>query len=221
MSAKRRFEWQVLAWVAFGGICAILTWKIFGVKYEFEKPQFFWGLVGAPLLIGLFSWLSVRNPNVMKVSGLAPLPKNSGLNFSLLHMPAMLKTFAAGMLMLVLAQPHSKDSFENITREGIDMVLSIDLSASMLAMDFKPNRLESARKTALEFVQARPDDRFGLVLYEGESFTRVPLTTDHRVVLDAINTMNTGALEPQLVWDLLLQLTDLKIVMEKVRSSYS
>jgi len=195
MTESWKQQWAVVAWVMVGGLAAAAVWRHFASDYEFEKPYYLWGLAVVPAVFGLFAWLAGRNPNRVRLSGLGALPRNTGVNFSLRHLPASLKTFGAGMLVLVLAKPHSKDSFENITREGIDIAMALDLSASMLAMDFKPNRLESARETALEFVQARPNDRFAVVLYEGESYTRVPLTTDHRVVLDAIAIMNTGFME--------------------------
>ena len=82
-----------------------------------------------------------------------------------------------------------------MTREGIDIVMAMDVSASMLSKDFRPNRLEAAKKVAREFVEDRPYDRVGVVVYEGESFTRVPLTTDHRVVVDGLDGLETGMVE--------------------------
>jgi len=107
----------------------------------------------------------------------------------------LVRTAGMGFAILVMAQPQSSSSIENMTREGIDIVMAMDVSASMLSKDFKPNRLEAAKEVAQDFVADRPFDRVGVVVYEGESFTRVPLTTDHRVVLDGLEGLETGMVE--------------------------
>jgi Ca-activated chloride channel family protein len=103
-----------------------------------------------------------------------------------------IKMIAIGLLVIVLARPQSKTSWKNITTEGIDIVLAMDISASMLAKDFKPNRLESAKEVAIEFVNARPNDRVGLVIFSGESFTQCPLTTDHAIIKNLMSEIKTG-----------------------------
>jgi len=105
------------------------------------------------------------------------------------------RTSGLGLAIMVMAQPQSSSSIENMTREGIDIVMAMDVSASMLSKDFKPNRLEAAKEVAQDFVADRPFDRVGVVVYEGESFTRVPLTTDHRVVMDGLEGLETGMVE--------------------------
>lgn len=107
----------------------------------------------------------------------------------------VVRTAGMGCAILVMAQPQSSSSIENMTREGIDIVMAMDVSASMLSKDFRPNRLEAAKEVAQDFVADRPFDRVGVVVYEGESFTRVPLTTDHRVVLDGLEGLETGMVE--------------------------
>ena len=109
--------------------------------------------------------------------------------------PDGLRTLALGLVVLVMARPQSSSSIENMTREGIDIVMAMDASASMLSKDFRPNRLEAAKAVASEFVEDRPFDRVGVVVYEGESFTQVPLTTDHRVVQDGLDALETGRVE--------------------------
>jgi Ca-activated chloride channel family protein len=94
----------------------------------------------------------------------------------------------------VLARPQSRSSWKDIKTEGIDIVLSVDISYSMLAKDFNPNRLEAAKEVARDFIDARPNDRIGLVVFGGEAFTQCPLTTDHTVVKNLFKDVNAGML---------------------------
>ena len=103
-----------------------------------------------------------------------------------------LRVLALVAIIMAAARPQSSTSYENMTREGIDIVLALDLSASMLSKDFEPNRLESSKEVAIQFVDERPDDRIAVVVYEGESFTQVPLTTDHVVVKNGIKQLNSN-----------------------------
>ena len=112
-----------------------------------------------------------------------------------LEVPKGLRTLGLAALSVALFRPQTASTVENMTREGIDMVLAMDLSGSMLSKDFKPNRLESAKEVAMEFVDSRPFDRIGVVAYEGEAFTSVPITTDHIVVKNGIDQLNTGQLQ--------------------------
>ena len=116
-------------------------------------------------------------------------------NFWITELPHALRTFAIGMLVIALARPQSSDSVEDMTSEGIDLVLAIDVSHSMLSQDFKPNRLERSKIVAMEFIDARPHDRIGVVAYEGEAFTQVPVTSDHVVVKNGIMALQPGLLE--------------------------
>jgi Ca-activated chloride channel family protein len=111
------------------------------------------------------------------------------------EVPYALRTFAIAILVIAIARPQSSNSIEDMTSEGIDLVFAMDVSASMLSMDFKPNRLEQAKSVAIEFIDDRPHDRIGLVVYEGEAFTQVPVTTDHVVVKNAVMELQTGLLE--------------------------
>jgi len=98
-------------------------------------------------------------------------------------------------LIVALARPQSSSRTQNIDIEGIDIVMAIDISGSMLAEDFKPNRLEAAKASALEFIEMRPGDRIGLTVFSGQSFTMVPLTTDHLLLKDLLNSVSTGMVE--------------------------
>jgi Ca-activated chloride channel family protein len=94
-----------------------------------------------------------------------------------------------------LARPQSKHSWQDVKTEGIDIVLAIDISASMLAKDLKPDRLEASKAVATKFIENRPDDRIGLVIFSGESFTQCPLTTDHTVLKNLFSSVKTGMVQ--------------------------
>lgn len=111
------------------------------------------------------------------------------------EIPFALRTFAIAVLAIAIARPQSSNSVEDMTSEGIDLVLAIDVSASMLSMDFKPNRLEQAKLVAIDFINERPHDRIGVVAYEGEAFTQVPVTSDHIIVKNGVSGLETGLLE--------------------------
>src|SRR5690606_32140551 len=107
----------------------------------------------------------------------------------------VLRVLALVCLILALARPQRTDVSESIDSEGIDIVLSVDISGSMLAEDFKPNRIEAAKATALQFIDGRPTDRIGLVIFSGESFTQCPITIDHQVLKAQLSQIKSGLLE--------------------------
>lgn len=113
----------------------------------------------------------------------------------LLHLPFVLRIIGLAMIILVLARPQSTDNWQNTEMEGIDIMLAVDVSTSMLAEDLKPNRLEAAKDVAAAFINGRPNDNIGLVLFAGETFTQCPLTTDHTVLLDLIHSVKTGLIQ--------------------------
>jgi Ca-activated chloride channel family protein len=106
------------------------------------------------------------------------------------------RVLAMVALIIAIARPQTTEvSSETLSKEGIDIVLAMDVSTSMLAQDFLPNRLEAAKQVAIEFIEGRPNDRFGLVVYAGESFTQCPLTTDHKVVKNLLKEVKDGLIE--------------------------
>jgi Ca-activated chloride channel family protein len=107
----------------------------------------------------------------------------------------LLRLLSLIFLLLAIARPQSSYDESKVTTEGIDIVIAIDLSASMLAHDFKPNRIEAAKQTALEFIDGRPNDRIGLVVFAGESFTQCPVTIDHAIVKNQLRAIKNGLLE--------------------------
>lgn len=128
--------------------------------------------------------------NSFAFEGLKPSWKNR-----LEHIPFALRMLAFVLIVLVLCRPQSSNSFQNVTTEGIDIVIALDISSSMLAEDLRPNRLEAAKKVASNFISGRPNDNIGLVLFAAESFTQCPLTTDHAVLLNLFGSIKSGLIE--------------------------
>ena len=116
---------------------------------------------------------------------------------TLRHVPFILRCLALIFLITALARPQRKYSEENTNGEGIDMVLCFDISGSMTERDFEPNRLEAAKEVATQFVQQRPGDRIGIVIFSNQSFTLCPITTDHNAVLAQIRNIQSGYLQDE------------------------
>jgi Ca-activated chloride channel family protein len=106
-----------------------------------------------------------------------------------------MRILAVALLILIIARPQSTDRWQNLSTEGIDIMLVMDISGSMLARDFSPDRLEASKNVATEFISGRPTDRIGLVIFSGESFTQCPLTTDHAVLINLMREMKSGMIE--------------------------
>ncbi len=119
----------------------------------------------------------------------------------LLHVPFILRIVALIMVILVLARPQTTDNWQNTEVEGIDIMLAVDVSTSMLAEDLKPNRLEAAKQVASEFINGRPNDNIGLTIFAGESFTQCPLTVDHAVLLNLFNGIKCDIAQRGLIED--------------------
>ena len=200
-------EWTRLGAQAFPHLLVLLgvgmAWAVFRSGVEWAEP---WGWLGALALLvhlglmfipgRIFRPLRLRWAQAQWSSDVhAPSNGAEMMANVMLEWPRAMRTMALAALTVALFRPQTASTVENMTREGIDLVLSMDLSASMLSKDFKPNRLESAKEVAMEFVDRRPFDRIGVVAYEGEAFTQVPITTDHIVVKNGIKALDTGMLE--------------------------
>jgi Ca-activated chloride channel homolog len=111
------------------------------------------------------------------------------------HLPFVFSFLAAVCLIVVLARPQSAENLKDISTEGIDIMISMDISSSMLAQDFQPDRLEAAKQVASEFIAGRQNDRIGLVVFSAESFSQCPLTSDHAVLVNLFNNIESGMLE--------------------------
>ncbi len=151
------------------------------------------------LLIPYIMWYILRqrkNEATLQVSDTrvyAHSPKS--YKIYLLHMPFILRILSFVMIILILARPQTTNSWKNTETEGIDIMLAIDISTSMLAEDLKPNRLEAAKDVAAEFINGRPNDNIGLTLFAAESFTQCPLTVDHAVLLNLFQNIKCGLIE--------------------------
>jgi Ca-activated chloride channel family protein len=162
-----------------------------GQDFEILHPVFLWLLL---LLPAVAYWLKKtrHNERPYMLFSLAGKLKNTRTYRNLLHKIIPLLLMLTLFLMVVaMARPRNVESGKHVKKtKGVDIVLAIDVSGSMLARDLKPNRLEALKRTAIEFVNRRPNDRFGVVLYAGEAFTKVPLTSDKRIVINAIKEID-------------------------------
>lgn len=163
--------------------------------WEFANIQLLWALVILPLLLVWYIIRSKARVAPLQFSGTTYLGKTRGGRSHLLHVPFVLRLAALGILIVALARPQSKSSWQDVTTEGIDIVIAMDISSSMLARDFEPNRLDAAKEVAIQFIQSRPNDRIGLVVYAGEAFTQCPLTTDHDKLINLFEGVKFGSIQ--------------------------
>ena len=133
----------------------------------------------------IYGSLSVSTVNSFKISPAGIVP-------NLRHAGVVLRSIAFILLITALARPQSSLSWQNTTTQGIDIIIASDISGSMLAEDFQPNRLEAGKNIAINFIENRPDDRIGLVIFSGEAFTQCPLTIDHSVLVNLYKDINYG-----------------------------
>ncbi len=163
---------------------------------EFANPEYFWLLCLIPLFILWYIFQINRSKAVLSHPNTERLSlKGFNAMIWLRHYPVLTRSLAFALFVVALARPQSSMSFEDITTEGIDIVIALDISGSMLAEDFKPNRLKAAKRVAMDFVKGRPNDRIGLVVYSGESFTQCPLTIDHDILLNLFQEVRNGMIE--------------------------
>ena len=160
----------------------------------FGRPGFFIMLVLIPLLFIWYYNYYDRRQGSLIISDNTALGLSSWKTFGR-HLPFILRLLAIALIIIALARPQTKFEEQSAEGEGIDIVLCIDVSGSMTAQDFLPNRLEAAKNVAIDFVNKRVADRMGVVIFSGESFTQCPLTTDHGVLISSIQNIRNGLLE--------------------------
>lgn len=162
----------------------------------FAEPFLLYLLILVPAFIAFYIIKQQKTNASFRMPGLQPF-ENAGKTFRLYlrHILFALRISAIILLIIVLARPQSTNRFQDISTEGIDIVLTLDISGSMLARDFKPDRLEASKDVATEFISGRPYDRMGLVVFSGESFTQCPLTTDHAVLINLMREVQSGMIE--------------------------
>jgi len=156
-------------------------------QVTFMYPQLFWLLLVIPPLVAWQIWQRLRQAATLRMPSLSGFQGKSTF-WTILHWALFtFRILAIALLITAMARPRKVDvSSKTKTTKGIDIVISMDISASMLARDLKPNRIESLKKVAAKFINERPNDRIGLVVYAGEAYTRTPVTSDKAVVLDAL-----------------------------------
>jgi len=163
---------------------------------EFANPKYLFLLV---LLLPLIVWYIIKLRKVQatfKISSAGAFRTSAGsIRVHLRHIPFLLRLAVISLIIIVLARPQASNTWETTQSEGIDIVMALDVSGSMLAQDFRPNRLEAAKKVASEFISDREQDRIGLVVFAGESFTQAPLTIDHGVLLNLLHSVRPGMIE--------------------------
>jgi len=159
----------------------------------FANPWMLLGLVLVPLLVAWWIWRYRKQEAALQHSNIAVF---DGVvktwRVRLRWLPYALRVIAIGAAVVALARPQSQLSRQEMKVEGIDIVMAMDISGSMMAEDFKPNRLEAAKKVAADFIDGRKNDRMGLVVFAGEAFTQVPLTIDHHVLLKQLGSVKSG-----------------------------
>ena len=164
-------------------------------NYLFINPEYFYLLI-IPVVYSIWYFYKRRNINSeILFSNLGSLNKTKTLKNRLRDLPQIFNIVAICLLIIALARPQSSTNWEESTTEGIDIVLSMDISGSMLAEDLKPNRLEASKDVAVDFISKRVNDRIGLVIFSGESFTQCPLTTDHNVLINLFKDVKSGMVE--------------------------
>lgn len=170
---------------------ALMDWK----HLSFAQPWFF----GLLLLIPFMIWWQLKkkqkdNPAFRLTTTASIARVRPTWKVRLRPLMFALRMIALTMLVVSLARPQSSNVTESVDSEGVDIVLAVDVSGSMLAEDLKPNRIEAAKKVAADFIDQRPTDRIGLVIFSGESFTQCPITIDHNVLKEQLSQIKSGVL---------------------------
>ncbi|HAG15311.1 MAG TPA: aerotolerance regulator BatA [Bacteroidales bacterium] len=163
---------------------------------NFVNPEFFYILLSIPIFVVWYWFRYKQNYAQMRFSGLSRLkdaPKT--IRQRLIHLPFVLKMIILALLIVVLTRPQSTAKQQNTSVKGIDIVMALDVSGSMLAQDLKPDRLEASKKVAIDFIEGRSNDRVGLIIFSGEAFTQCPLTTDHQVLKTLFDDVKSGMIE--------------------------
>jgi Ca-activated chloride channel family protein len=167
-----------------------------GPNVTFANPELLYALAIVPLLVLWYvrryrnATSDVRFSSLLPFAGIKPTVKER-----LRHLPFVVRMVALAVLIVALARPQTSSEGENIYTEGIDIVLVLDISGSMLAEDLRPNRIEAAKQVAAQFIDGRTNDRIGLVIFAGQSFTQCPMTLDYRVLKNLLREVKPGMVE--------------------------
>lgn len=163
---------------------------------EFAEKHWFWLFLLLPAMI---VWYIIKLKKYEGEIHFSSFDNFKGIKTSLKarlrHLVLVMRLLGVSFIILALARPQSRSSWKDIKTEGIDIVISMDISLSMLAKDFKPNRLEVAKEVIMDFIDARPNDKIGLVIFSGEAFTQCPLTVDHKILKNMFPDIKAGMLD--------------------------
>jgi Ca-activated chloride channel family protein len=167
-------------------------------NYEFVNPEFLWLLVAIPIIALWFYWRRKDSYPEMRFPDASFLAQSKFNRSALLHvLPRVLRILSIALVIVALARPRSsEEKSKSSSTEGIDIMLAVDVSVSMLSQDLKPNRLEATKEVATDFIEGRSSDRIGLVVYSGESYTQTPLTTDHAILKNDLSSLRSGLIDP-------------------------
>lgn len=163
---------------------------------RFENPNLLFLLLLIPLMVGYYIYKFKGGKaaiTISSVGGIKKAPKS--IKYYLRHLPFVLRIVAITLIIFAMARPQTASDNQTISTEGVDIVMSIDVSTSMLARDFKPDRLNAAKDVATKFILDRKSDRIGLTVFAGESFTQSPLTSDHASLINLLNQVESGIIE--------------------------
>ncbi len=162
----------------------------------FSQPHYFWLMLIIPAMIGYYFFIARKKRNRVTFSSTSAF-QNYKPTFRqrLAWFPLVFRVLAVAAIIVALARPQSSSKGQDVRTEGISIVLAMDVSGSMLAEDFKPNRIEASKKVAMDFVDGRPNDQIGLVIFSGESFSLCPITTDHGVLKNQLTRANNEMLQ--------------------------
>ncbi|MBS4056836.1 MAG: VWA domain-containing protein [Bacteroidetes bacterium] len=162
----------------------------------FDQAGYLYLLLIIPVLSGWYIWRKSKQYAGLQVSDTSMFPLGpKSPRVYLRHATFVLRMIALALLIIAFARPQTSSKGTNVTIEGIDIVMALDVSGSMLARDLTPDRLEASKNVAREFIGGRPGDRMGLVVFSGESFTQVPLTTDHAILLNMFKDIKSGMIQ--------------------------
>ena len=163
----------------------------------FEYPKLLWLMLVPALLVLHYIYLELaeRHPHLRVSTAVPWMVKKTTLAGSMRHVPFVLRIAALCLIVVAIARPRSSEDMEKVDTEGIDIVLAMDVSTSMLARDLTPDRISASKDIAIEFISQRPSDRMGIVVFAGESFTQCPLTTDRATLINLMKEVQTDLIE--------------------------
>lgn len=165
-------------------------------RLVFANPGYLWLLLLLPISIAWYIYKQQNASPSLTFSSLQGFAKSyRSWRYYLRHLLFIFRIAAFAFIIVVIARPQSTDKLKDVISEGIDIIMALDISGSMLAQDFKPDRLTASKELASEFIIGRPNDRIGLVIFASESFTQCPLTTDHAVLLNLFKGIKMGMID--------------------------